>query len=153
MTANEIFTRTTVADCHTIQLESHSNQRNGNLTLMQNTPQAPFQIRRIYYLYDIPAGESRGGHAHRELHEMLVATSGSFSVTLTDACGNEKTVMLNRPDKGLHIVPGIWRTLQDFSSGAVCLVLASMPYDEHEYVRSHNEFVKLKNKNTDSNVY
>ena len=119
---------------------------------MQNTPEAPFKIRRIYYLYDIPAGESRGGHAHRELHEMLVATSGSFSVTLTDALGNKKNVMLNRPNTGLHIVPGIWRTLQDFSSGAVCLVLASMPYDENEYVRSYDEFVKLKNTKPHDNV-
>ncbi|THG54681.1 MULTISPECIES: FdtA/QdtA family cupin domain-containing protein [Muribaculum] len=152
MTTEEIFALATVGDCRTIQLESHQNQRNGNLTLMQNTPEAPFKIRRIYYLYDIPAGESRGGHAHRELHEMLVATSGSFSVTLTDALGNKKNVMLNRPNTGLHIVPGIWRTLQDFSSGAVCLVLASMPYDENEYVRSYDEFVKLKNKKPHDNV-
>ena len=124
MTTEEIFALATVGDCRTIQLESHQNQRNGNLTLMQNTPEAPFKIRRIYYLYDIP----------------------------TDALGNKKNVMLNRPNTGLHIVPGIWRTLQDFSSGAVCLVLASMPYDENEYVRSYDEFVKLKNKKPHDNV-
>ena len=140
------FTGATIADCTTVILESHSTQLNGNLTVMQNSDGCPFEIRRIYYLYDVPAGESRGGHAHRKLHEMLVATSGSFSVTLTDGTGAERTVMLNRPNIGLHIVPGIWRTLQDFSSGAVCLVIASLPYDEAEYVRSHDEFIRLKNK-------
>lgn len=146
MKAEPFFADATIDDCATITLESHSNQRNGNLTLMQNSDGCPFEIKRIYYLYDVPAGESRGGHAHRKLHEMLVATSGSFSVTLTDGSGAERTVMLNRPNIGLHIVPGIWRTLQDFSSGAVCLVMASLPYDEAEYVRSHDEFLRLKNK-------
>ncbi len=144
MTDSNFFSSARISDCSVMTLESHSNQRNGNLTVMQNTSEAPFEIRRIYYLYDVPAGESRGGHAHRRLYEMLVATSGSFSVTLTDGTGAEKTVMLNRPNVGLLIVPGIWRTLQDFSSGAVCLVMASEPYDEDEYVRSHEEFIELK---------
>lgn len=146
MTDNLDFSAARISDCYVMKLESHSNQRNGNLTVMQNKADAPFEIKRIYYLYDVPAGESRGGHAHRRLHEMLVATSGSFTVTLTDGTGAEKTVMLNRPNVGLHIVPGIWRTLQDFSSGAVCLVMASEPYDEAEYVRSHEEFIELKQK-------
>lgn len=146
MTDNLDFSAARISDCYVMKLESHSNQRNGNLTVMQNNAGAPFEIKRIYYLYDVPAGESRGGHAHRRLHEMLVATSGSFTVTLTDGTGAEKTVMLNRPNVGLHIVPGIWRTLQDFSSGAVCLVMASEPYDEAEYVRSHEEFIELKQK-------
>lgn len=145
MSTDHNFAAATIGDCQTVALESHSSQRNGNLTVMQNAEGCPFEIKRIYYLYDVPAGESRGGHAHRQLHEMLVAASGSFTVTLTDGSGAERTVMLNRPNIGLHIVPGIWRTLQDFSSGAVCLVLASLPYDENEYVRSHDEYLRLKN--------
>ncbi|MCM1021420.1 MAG: FdtA/QdtA family cupin domain-containing protein [Muribaculum sp.] len=145
MNADKSFFLSTVDDCQTVRLESHSNSRNGNLTVMQNNEEAPFDIQRVYYLYDVPAGESRGGHAHLQLHQMLVATSGSFCVTLSDGLGNERTVMLNRPNIGLHIVPGIWRTLHDFSSGAVCLVMASLPYNEEDYIREHDDFLKLKN--------
>lgn len=99
--------------------------------------------KRIYYLYDIPGGESRGGHAHKELRQLIVAASGSFTVTLDDGKVKRKFV-LNRPYQGLLIVPGIWRTLDDFSSGAVCLVLASHVYDETDYIRSYNDFVNYK---------
>ena len=108
---------TTVYDCSLIELSKHHHEK-GNITVVENNLTVPFDVQRTYYLYDIPGGESRGGHAHRELHQLIVAASGSFSVTLDD--GNVKrTFILNRPYQGLLIVPGIWRTLDDFSSGAV----------------------------------
>lgn len=130
-----------VDDCRVVDIETHSNGREGNLSVMQNDGGAPFTVRRVYYLYDVPGGESRGGHAHRELHEMLVAVSGSFTVTVGDG-EKSRTVMLNRPNRGLHIVPGIWRTLDDFSSGAVCLVMSSMPYDESDYIREYDDYLE-----------
>lgn len=130
-----------VDDCRVVDIETHSNGRDGNLSVMQNDGVAPFPVRRVYYLYDVPGGESRGGHAHRELHEMLVAVSGSFTVTVGDG-EKSRTVMLNRPNRGLHIVPGIWRTLDDFSSGAVCLVMSSMPYDESDYIREYDDYLE-----------
>lgn len=132
-----------ISDCGIIMLETHSGMREGNLTVVQNNCQFPFEIKRTYYLYDVPGGESRGGHSHKALHELIVAASGSFTVTVDD--GKEKhTYMLNRPDRGLHIVPGIWRTLDDFSSGAVCLVLASDKYVEADYIRLYEDFMKSK---------
>lgn len=105
----------------------------------------PFDVKRVYYLYDIPGGESRGGHAHKELHQLIVAVSGSFNVMLDD--GNvRRTFTLNRPYQGLLVVPGIWRTLDDFSSGSVCLVLASMLYSETDYIRKYDQFLKYKNE-------
>ena len=101
-------------------------------------------MRRTYYLYDIPGGESRGGHAHRKLQQLIVAASGSFSVTLNDG-RVKRTFVMNRPYQGLLIVPGIWRTLEDFSSGSVCLVLASEKYEESDYIRDYEEFIKYKN--------
>ena len=138
-----------IDDCEIVDIESHSNGRDGNLSVMQNDGKALFPIRRVYYLYDVPGGESRGGHAHKELHEMLVAVSGSFTVTISDG-ENSRTVMLNRPNRGLHIVPGIWRTLDDFSSGAVCLVMSSLPYDESDYIRDHNSYLEYKKGKTDN---
>lgn len=132
-----------VDDCAIISLESHSGDRNGNLTVVQNNGEFPFEVKRTYYLYDVPAGESRGGHSHHRLYQLIVAASGSFTVTIDD--GREKrSFMLNRPDRGLLIVPGIWRVLDDFSSGAVCLVLASEKYEEADYVRLYDDFIKLK---------
>ncbi len=132
---------TTVDDCKLIKLETHPGERNGNLTVMHEDE--AFPIERVYYLYDVPGGESRGGHAHRVLHQMLVAVSGSFTVKLSDG-RSSRSVMLNRPNIGLHIVPGIWRTLEDFSSGAVCLVIASEPYDESDYIRNYADFEAFK---------
>lgn len=104
----------------------------------------PFEVKRTYYLYDVPGGESRGGHAHKELSQLIIAASGSFTVTLDD--GNVKrTFLLNRPYQGLYVVPGIWRTLDDFSSGAVCMVLASEGYTEDDYIRDYNNFIEYKN--------
>ena len=132
-----------ISDCGVIMLETHSGNCEGNLTVVQNNGEFPFDIKRTYYLYDVPGGESRGGHSHKALHELIVAASGSFTVTVDD--GKEKhTYMLNRPDRGLHIVPGIWRTLDDFSSGAVCLVLASDKYIEADYIRLYEDFMKSK---------
>lgn len=134
----------TVYDCTIIELDKHHSDRKGNISVVENSKDVPFDVKRTYYLYDVPGGESRGGHAHKELSQLIVAASGSFTVTLDD--GNVKrTFTLNRPYQGLYIVPGIWRTLDDFSSGAVCLVLASQGYDEADYIRDYQEFLKYKN--------
>lgn len=136
---------TSVYDCTIIELNKHHHEK-GNITVVENFATIPFEVKRTYYLYDVPGGESRGGHAHRELSQLIVAASGSFTVTLDD--GNVKrTFVLNRPYQGLYVVPGIWRTLDDFSSGAACLVLASHGYDESDYIRNYNEFIKIKNEN------
>ena len=124
-------------------MPKHHHEK-GNLTVVENGMTVPFNIRRTYYLYDIPGGESRGGHAHKGLWQLIVAASGSFSVTLDDG-KIKRTFVLNRPYQGLLVKPGIWRTLDDFSSGAVCLVLASEIYDENDYIRDYNDFIKFKN--------
>lgn len=134
-----------VYDCSVIELDKHHSDRKGNITVVENDRDVPFEVRRTYYLYDVPGGESRGAHAHRELSQLIIAASGSFSVTLDDG-KIKRTFILNRPYQGLYVVPGIWRTLDDFSSGAVCLVLASHPYDAGDYIRDYDEFVKYKKK-------
>ena len=134
---------TKVFDCTMIELSRHHSDRKGNLTVIENGITVPFDVKRTYYLYDVPGGESRGGHAHKDLHQLIVAASGSFTVTLDDG-SVKRTFLLNRPYQGLLIVPGIWRTLDDFSSGAVCMVLASEGYDENDYIRDYNEFIALK---------
>ncbi|MGC3976984.1 MAG: FdtA/QdtA family cupin domain-containing protein [Paludibacteraceae bacterium] len=134
--------KSSVYDCTMVELDKHHHDK-GNITVIENGKTVPFDTQRVYYLYDIPGGESRGGHAHKELNQLIVAASGSFSVTLDD--GNVKrTFMLNRPYQGLLIVPGIWRELDDFSSGSVCLVLASHKYDEPDYIRSYEDFLEYK---------
>lgn len=127
-----------VYDCNILPLSKIHN-RAGNITIVEGDTNIPFQVKRIYYLYDIPSGESRGGHAHKELYQLIVATSGSFDLQLDDGV-NKKIVRLNRPDYGLLIVPGIWRELFEFSSGSVCLVLASTKYDEADYIRDYSGF-------------
>jgi hypothetical protein len=134
--------KTTVYDCSIILLDKRHREK-GNLTVVENSVEVPFSINRIYYLYDIPGGESRGGHAHKELYQLVVAASGSFQVEIDDG-KVRRTFVLNRPYQGLLIVPGIWRELDDFSSGAVCLVLASRNYEECDYIRSHDEFIATK---------
>lgn len=133
----------TVFDCPIIHFPKIQN-RSGNITPIQNDTEVPFGIKRVYYLYDVPGGESRGAHAHRELEQVIVAVSGSFDVTIDDG-RNKKTVGLNRPYFGLHLKPGMWRELSNFSSGAICLVLASMLYSETDYIRLYDEFKMFKN--------
>jgi dTDP-4-dehydrorhamnose 3,5-epimerase-like enzyme len=119
------------------------HNRAGNITIIEGEKDISFDIQRVYYIYDIPAGVGRGGHAHIKLSQLVVAASGSFSVQLDDG-RNKKIIHLNRPDYGLLIVPGIWRELFEFSSGSICLVLASSPYNEEDYVRDYNKFLNLK---------
>lgn len=132
----------TVFDCSVIDISKVHNEA-GNITVAENMKNIPFEVKRIYYLYDIPGGEARGGHAHYELEQYIVAASGSFDVILSDG-QNRKIVTLNRPNIALHIVPGLWRELDNFSSGSVCLVLASLKYDESDYIRDYGEFLKIK---------
>jgi hypothetical protein len=132
-----------VYNCEILPLNKIHN-RAGNITIIEGLQNIPFEIKRIYYLYDIPGGEDRGGHAHKELRQLIVAASGSFNVMLDDGI-NKKVVTLNRPDYGLLVVPGIWRELMEFSSGAICLVLASQVYDVNDYIRDYNEFKLFRN--------
>ena len=114
----------------------------GNLTVAEQMKNVPFEVKRVYWTYDVPAGERRGGHAHKECVEFIIAVSGSFTVTLGDGKGNRKDFHLNHPWQGLLVPTGIWRTLEDFSSGAVCLVLASELFDEADYVYDYNDFLE-----------
>ena len=115
----------------------------GNLTVAENMQHVPFDVRRVYWTYDVPAGESRGGHAHKQCREVIIAVSGSFTVTL-DNGSEKKSFHLNHPWQGLLVETGIWRTLDDFSSGAVCLVIASELYDEDDYIYDYDEFLRYK---------
>jgi hypothetical protein len=136
------LTKSSVYDCSVITLDKH-HCRLGNITVIENLVNIPFNVERIYYTYDIPGGEERGGHAHKALIQLIIAAGGSFDVLLDD--GNVKrTIILNRPYHALLVVPGIWRTLNNFSSGAICLVLASKKYDEMDYLRNYQEFLKWK---------
>lgn len=137
--------RLTVFDCSFLSLEKN-HEPEGNLTYVYNGVHVPFDIHRVFYSYDIPGGESRGAHAHRACHQLLVAASGSFEVVLDDGV-NRRTVTLNRPFYGLYVPPGIWAEEQGFSSGSICLVLASHPYEESDYIRSYDEFLKYVNGN------
>ena len=135
--------RYSVADCRLIELDKHHSDRKGNLSVVENGGGAlPFEVKRAYYLYDVPGGESRGSHAHRELRQLIIAASGSFRVTLDDGT-QKRSFYLNRPYQGLYVPTGLWRDLDDFSSGAVCLVLASEPYDEADYIRKYEDFLRF----------
>ena len=132
-----------VYDCTIIELDQHHSDRKGNITVVQNGLTVPFDVKRVYYLYDVPGGESRGAHAHKELSQLIVAASGSFRVILDDGRA-KRTFFLNRPYQGLYLKPGIWRDLNDFSSGAVCMVLASEKYDPDDYIRDYDEFLQFR---------
>lgn len=131
-----------IHDCTVLHLNKVHN-RAGNITIVERQNHVPFDVKRVYYLYDVPGGADRGGHAHRNLRQLIIAASGSFSVHLDDG-KNKKVVTLNRPDYGLIIEPGIWRELFEFSSGAICLVLASDSYDAGDYIREYETFLRLK---------
>lgn len=135
--------RFNVSDCSIIELDKHHSDRKGNLTVVENGITLSFDVKRVYYLYDVPGGESRGSHAHKELEQLVVAASGSFRVTLDDG-KSKRTFYLNRPYQGLIIKPGLWRDLDDFSSGAVCMVLASDVYKAEDYIRDYQEFLRYR---------
>lgn len=133
-----------VNDCAIVELDKHHSDRKGNISVVENGITIPFDVKRVYYLYDVPGGESRGSHAHKELSQLILAASGSFRVTLDDGRA-KKSFFLNRPYQGLYVKPGIWRDLDDFSSGAVCLVLASEVYHEEDYIRDYKDFLVFRN--------
>lgn len=133
-----------VYDCSLITFDKHHSDRKGNITVIENRKELPFDVERVYYLYDVPGGEARGAHGHKELRQLIVAVSGSFDITIDDG-EVKRTITLNRPYQGLMIVPGIWRDINNFSSGAICLVLASHKYDENDYIRDYNEFLEYRN--------
>ena len=133
---------TRIADCELIELPKISDPR-GNLTFIEGVRHVPFDIRRVFYLYDVPTGAGRGAHAHRQLQQFLICLSGSFDVELDD--GRErKVVHLNRPWKGLLVPSMIWAAEVNFDPGSVCMVLASAAYDESDYIRDHAQFLKEK---------
>ena len=134
--------KSTVFDCSIIQLP-RINNRAGNITPVTGMENLPFDIKRVFFIYDIPGGESRGAHAHKECHEFLIAASGSFEVDIFDGV-NKRTVTLNRPYYGLHLHPGIWASEERFSSGSVCLVLTSHFYEAEDYIRDRDEYLRWK---------
>lgn len=134
-----------VRGCKMLDLPKISDPR-GNLTFIEYPQHIPFEIKRVYYLYDVPGGAERGGHAHKELQQLIIAMSGSFDIVLDDGVNKER-VHLNRPYFGLLVNTMVWRELDNFSSGSVCMVLASIPYDESDYYRDYEEFTQaLKDK-------
>lgn len=128
-----------IEDCKIIELPKISDPR-GNLTFIEGMQHIPFDIRRVYYLYDVPGGADRGGHAHKALHQLIIAMSGSFDVTLDDG-RNKNKFHLNRSYQGLYVCPMMWRDLDNFSSGSVCMVLASNVYEASDYYRDYDEFI------------
>ena len=135
------LTDNTVSMCTAIDVSKVYNIP-GNNTTIENDLHIPFEVKRVYYLYNVPGGEKRGGHAHYELEQYILAVSGSFDVIIDDGT-NGRLVSLNRPNLALHIVPGLWRELENFSSDAICLVIASHKYDEGDYIRDYNSFLEL----------
>jgi hypothetical protein len=134
-----------VFDCSLCELNK-MHDKEGNLTYMYENVHVPFPINRVFYSYDIPGGEDRGAHAHKKCHQFLIAASGSFEVALDDGT-NKRTVLLNRPFWGLHVPPGIWASEQGFSSGSICLVLASEGYSEDDYIRTYDDYLNfIQNK-------
>lgn len=132
-----------VYDCNVVELPKIQNSA-GNITAINNNEIIlPFDVNRVFYLYDIPGGESRGAHAHKECHQFLIAASGSFEVLLDDG-KVKRLILLNRPFIGLHIPPGVWASEENFSSGSICLVFASHKYNEHDYLRNYHDFLEFK---------
>ncbi len=135
-----------VESCRLIELDKNHRIK-GNITVIENNDIVPFPTSRVYYLYDVPGGETRGGHAHRELSQLIIAAGGSFDVILDDS-KKKRSFSLNRPYQALYVVPGIWRELVNFSSGSTCLVLASHKYSEEDYIRSYDDFQSYKIRQT-----
>ncbi len=136
------MTHTSIYDCSLIHLVKIRNF-NGHITPVNNNQDIPFDVKRVFYLYDVPGGETRGCHAHKELHQFIIAGSGSFDVILDDG-KLKKTYQLTRPSMGIHVPPGIWAELVNFSSGSICLVLASQCYSEIDYIRDYQVFKQYK---------
>ncbi|EEF26989.1 conserved hypothetical protein [Ricinus communis] len=132
-------------DCRIIELPKITDPR-GNLTFVEGDHHIPFDIKRVYYLYDVPGGSDRGSHAHRNLHQFVIAMSGSFDIVLDDG-DRQRRFHLNRSYYGLYICPMMWRSLDNFSSGGVCMVLASAQYDPADYIRDHNQFLSFARRN------
>lgn len=133
-----------ITDCTVVDLPRIHSQA-GNITALNNFKDIPFEVRRVYFLYDVPMGAERGGHGHYELEQYIIAASGSFTFVLDDGkC--KKDVFLNHPNKALHIKAGIWREMKDFSSGSICLVLASVGYNESDYIRDYQEFLNYRDE-------
>lgn len=137
--------KSSIYDCSIIEIDKHQHEK-GNISVIENGKSIPFEVNRVFYLYDIPGGEDRGAHAHKECHQFLVAVSGAFDIVLNDG-KTKRTLTLNRPYLGLHIPPGIWAGEIGFSSGSVCLVLASHLYDAADYIRDYEQFLAYKNEN------
>ena len=133
---------TTVNECKLMKLKKVSDPR-GNLTFIESEMDIDFDIKRIYYIYDVPSGEYRGAHAHRNLEQLMIALTGSFDVTIDDG-KSRKVVTLNNPAIGLYVTKMIWREMNNFSAGSVCLVLASDHYNESDYIRNYDEFLKMR---------
>ena len=127
-----------IHNCNVLELSKIHNPA-GNITIVQNNKDLPFNVKRVYYLYDVPGGSERGGHAHKGLYQLIVAASGSFDVIIDDG-KQKKIIQLNRPNFGLMVIPGIWREIVNFSSGAICFVLASEKYSEEDYIREYDTY-------------
>jgi hypothetical protein len=134
----------TIFDCSLVDLPVIATE-SGNITSINNLKDLPFEIKRVYYLYDVPNSADRGAHGHKNLRQLIVAVSGSFTINIFDG-KNDKTFILNQPNEGLLIVPGIWRELKGFSGGSICLVLASEEFDEKDYIRDYKEYLIYKDK-------
>ena len=134
-----------VYDCSMIELSKHHSDRKGNISVVQNGDTVPFDVKRVYYLYDVPGGEVRGGHAYKENQEFIVALSGSFDVVLDDG-KEKKTFSLNRSYNGLYVPKGMWREMENFSTNSLALVLSSTKYDKDDYIRDYQEFLKFANQ-------
>lgn len=132
-----------ISDCQLIELPKVTDPR-GNLTFIEQCRHIPFEIARVFFIYDVPTGADRGAHAHKNLHQFLVCLSGSFDVHINDG-RQDKRIRLNRPWRGLHVPPMIWAAEVDFDPGSVCMVLASAPYDESDYIRDYDEYLRSVN--------
>ncbi len=131
-----------IFNCNLVELQKIKN-RAGNLSVVENSNSIPFDIARVYYIYDVPGGSDRGGHAHKDLEQYVIAVSGAFDIQLDDG-KNKKTVRLDRPFLALHIKKGIWRETRNFTSGAICMVIASHKYDYQDYIHDYEDFLKFR---------